>query len=80
MQEVLQYWLTTYDWRAQEAQLNRSLHHFKLPVNTIDLHFVHERSQHKDAIPLVLIHGWPGSILEFTELIPQLVNPGAVVL
>ncbi|KAL0046501.1 hypothetical protein WJX82_002342 [Trebouxia sp. C0006] len=76
LQEVLQYWLTTYDWRAQEAQLNRSLHHFKLPVNTIDLHFVHERSQHKDAIPLVLIHGWPGSILEFTELIPQLVNPG----
>lgn len=76
LQEVLQYWITTYDWRAQEAQLNRSLHHFKLPVNTIDLHFVHERSQHKDAIPLVLIHGWPGSILEFTELIPQLVNPG----
>ena len=47
-----------------------------MPVNSIDLHFVHEQSPNEHAIPLILIHGWPGSILEFTELIPKLTNPG----
>lgn len=75
VQTLVQHWIK-YDWRAEEAKLNQSLHHFKMPVNTIDLHFVHERSQHENAIPLILIHGWPGSILEFTEIIPQLVSPG----
>ena len=75
LQDLIQYWVTKYDWQAEEARLNSSLHHFKMPVNSIDLHFVHERSPNEHAIPLILIHGWPGSILEFTELIPKLVNP-----
>lgn len=76
LQELLQYWRTSYDWRKQEGLLNQSLHHFRIPLNTIDVHFIHETSQHKHAIPLLLMHGWPGSFLEFTEIIPQLVNPG----
>ena len=76
MQELLHHCIMPYDWTAHEVKLNKSLHHFKMPVNTIDLHYVHERSSQAGAIPLVLIHGWPGSILEFTELIPKLVNPG----
>ena len=76
LQDLVQHWITKYDWRAEEARLNSSLHHFKMPVNSIDLHFVHERSPNEHAVPLILIHGWPGSILEFTELIPKLVNPG----
>ena len=76
LQELLQYWKTTYDWRKQEHLLNKTLHHFTIPLNAIDLHFVHEKSKHKNAIPLLITHGWPGSFLEFTEIIPQLVNPG----
>lgn len=76
VQDLIQYWITQYDWRAQEAKLNSSLHHFKMPVNSVDVHFVHERSPNEHAVPLILIHGWPGSFLEFTELIPKLVNPG----
>ncbi|DBA80888.1 TPA: hypothetical protein ACH3X1_008094 [Trebouxia sp. C0004] len=51
------------------------MHHFTIPLNAINLHFVHEKSKHTNAIPLLLTHGWPGSFLEFTEIIPQLVNP-----
>lgn len=76
LQELLQYWKTTYDWRKQEQILNKTMHHYTIPLNAIDLHFVHEKSKHKNAIPLLITHGWPGSILEFTEIIPQLVNPG----
>lgn len=76
LQDLLQYWIESYDWRAQEAILNKTLNHYTLHVNTINLHFVHQRSPSPNAIPLILIHGWPGSILEFTELIPKLVNPG----
>lgn len=76
LQDLLQYWIESYDWRAQEAILNKTLNHYSLHVNTINLHFVHQRSPSPNAIPLILIHGWPGSILEFTELIPKLVNPG----
>ena len=76
LQELLQYWKTTYDWRKQEQILNKTMHHFSIPLNAIDLHFVHEKSKHKNAIPLLITHGWPGSFLEFTEIIPQLVNPG----
>ena len=78
MQELLDYWVNSYDWRAQEAILNKTLNHYALHVNTINLHFVHQRSDSPNAIPLLLIHGWPGSFLEFTEIIPKLVNPGTV--
>ena len=68
--------MNDYDWRAHEKVLNKTLNHFTVQVNTINLHFVHQRSQSPNAIPLILIHGWPGSFLEFTEVIPKLVNPG----
>ena len=56
----MQHWATKFDWRKQEAHLNR-FPQFKLPVNGIDLHFVHIRSADPDAVPLLLSHGWPGS-------------------
>jgi len=59
-QDLVQHWATKFDWRKQEAHLNR-FPQFKLPVNGIDLHFVHLRSADPDAVPLVLSHGWPGS-------------------
>jgi hypothetical protein len=76
LQELLQYWKTTYDWRKEEQILNKTMHHFTIPLNAMYLHFIHEKSKHKNAIPLLITHGWPGSFLEFTEIIPQLVNPG----
>lgn len=59
-QELVQHWATKFNWRKQEAYLN-SFPQFKLPVNGIDLHFVHLRSAEPDAVPLLLSHGWPGS-------------------
>lgn len=67
LEELLAYWETEFDWRAQERQLN-SLKHFKID----DLHFVHQRSEDPNAIPLLLVHGWPGSIVEFMDIIPKL--------
>ena len=78
MQELLQYWINGFNWRAQEAIINKSWNHYTVQLNTINLHFVHQRSQSPNAIPLILIHGWPGSFLEFTEIIPKLVNPGTI--
>lgn len=80
MQDLLEYWQNTFDWRAQEALINQTLNHFTLHINTINLHFVHQRSQSRNAIPLILIHGWPGSFLEFTEIIPKLTDPGTSLL
>ena len=59
-QELAHHWATKFNWRKQEAYLN-SFPQFKLPVNGIDLHFVHLRSSEPNAIPLLLVHGWPGS-------------------
>ena len=65
---------TTYDWRAQEARLNE-LAHFRTAIDGQSIHFVHARSPHADARPLLLTHGWPGSIVEFLDVIPRLTDP-----
>ena len=74
VKELADYWQNTYDWRAQEAKLNR-LHQFTTEIDGQQIYFIHERSPRPDAIPLLLIHGWPGSILEFLAMIEPLTNP-----
>src|SRR5580704_14713221 len=61
--EVAAYWLDKYDWRAREARLNRFAQ-FKTTIDGLGIHFIHVRSPHADALPLVMTHGWPGSIVE----------------
>jgi pimeloyl-ACP methyl ester carboxylesterase len=74
MKELVAYWREHYDWRVHEARLNR-LPQFTVPINGIDLHFIHERGLGPQPLPLVLSHGWPGSIVEFEALIPRLTDP-----
>jgi pimeloyl-ACP methyl ester carboxylesterase len=74
LRELVQYWRHTFDWRAAEARIN-ALPQFLLELDGLDLHFIHARSPHPDARPLLITHGWPGSIVEFLELIPRLTQP-----
>lgn len=74
LRELVDYWQNDFDWRAQETRLNR-LNHYKVPVQGLDLHTIHQRSTNPEAIPLLLVHGWPGSVAEFTDLIPRLTTP-----
>jgi epoxide hydrolase len=74
VRELVDYWRHTYDWRAQEARLNQ-LEHFRTNIDGQSIHFVHSRSPNPDAFPLLLIHGWPGSIVEFQDAIPRLCLP-----
>ena len=76
LQSLLEYWRTDYDWRAQERELNRWAH-FKTRIEDLEIHFVHERSKHEDAMPLLLLHGWPGSFYEFRKVIGPLTDPEA---
>src|SRR5215207_2500377 len=76
MQELARYWATEYDWRTCEAQLN-ALPQFMTEIDGLDIHFVHVRSKHGDALPLVVCHGWPGSIIEQLKLIGPLTDPTA---
>ena len=76
LQDLCDYWLEHYDWRATEDRLN-GLEHFTTAIDGLDIHFVHARSPHPEALPLVLTHGWPGSILEFEEVIGPLTDPPA---
>ena len=76
LKELCAYWADGFDWRTQERDLN-SLHHFRAELDGVQIHFVHERSRSKDAIPLVLTHGWPSSFLEYLELVPYLTDPQA---
>src|SRR6202044_3647801 len=76
LQELARYWAADYDWRACEAKLN-ALPHFMTEIDGLDIHFIHVRSQHHDALPLVVTHGWPGSILEQLKIIDPLTNPTA---
>ena len=76
MQELARYWATEYDWRRCEARLN-ALPQFVTEIDGVDIHFIHVRSQHDDALPLVVNHGWPGSIIEQLKIIDPLVNPTA---
>jgi microsomal epoxide hydrolase len=73
---LLAYWRDEFDWRTQERALNR-LAHFRTAIDGIDLHFVHERSASPDAVPLLLLHGWPGSFVEFVDLVAPLTDPAA---
>jgi pimeloyl-ACP methyl ester carboxylesterase len=75
-QEVASYWLEKYDWRAREALLNRFAQ-FKTEIDGLRIHFIHVRSPHAGAMPLVITHGWPGSIAEFHKVIEPLTNPTA---
>ena len=74
--ELVTYWRDDFDWRAQERRLNE-LDHFMTEIDGVDVHFVHARSRHEDATPLLLIHGWPGSFVEFAELVGPLTDPTA---
>lgn len=76
VQELCAYWADTYDWRSREAALNR-FDQFVTEIDGLDIHFVHHRSPHDDATPLILSHGWPGSIVEFHKVIEPLTNPTA---
>lgn len=76
MQEVVAYWAETYDWRTREASLNR-FDQFRTTLDGLGIHFVHQRSPHSDATPLVMTHGWPGSVVEFQKVIDALTNPTA---
>ena len=75
-QELCAYWATQYDWRAREARLNR-FDQFKTVVDGVEIHFIHVRSKHADALPLLITHGWPGSIAEFHKIIEPLSDPTA---
>ena len=74
LRELVDYWLDSYDWRAQEARLN-SFSQFTTRIDGQTIHFIHARSAHADAVPLLLTHGWPGSIVEFLDVIPRLTDP-----
>jgi len=74
VREVCEYWAEQYDWRSREAALNR-FDQFTTTIDDLDLHFVHHRSRHPDATPLLLTHGWPGSIVEFHKVIEPLTDP-----
>src|SRR5215471_6120643 len=76
MQELARYWGTDYDWRKCEAKLN-ALPNFTTEIDGLDIHFIHVRSQHEDALPLIVTHGWPGSIIEQLKIIEPLTNPTA---
>jgi microsomal epoxide hydrolase len=74
MRELVDYWRTEFAWRAQEAALN-ALPQYKTPLHGIDVHFLHVPGKGPDPMPLMLAHGWPGSVFEFLELIPRLTDP-----
>jgi nucleotide-binding universal stress UspA family protein len=74
MQELARYWATEYDWRRVEARLN-ALPQFLTEIDGVDIHFIHVRSKHEDALPLIVSHGWPGSVIEQLKIIDPLTNP-----
>jgi pimeloyl-ACP methyl ester carboxylesterase len=76
IQKLARYWATDYDWRKFEARLN-SLPQFTTEIDGLDIHFIHVRSKHSNAMPLIVTHGWPGSIVELLKIIDPLTNPTA---
>ena len=76
MQKLARYWATDYDWRKVEAKLN-ALPQFVTEIDGLDIHFIHVRSKHENALPLIVTHGWPGSIIEQLKIIDPLTNPTA---
>jgi microsomal epoxide hydrolase len=78
LKELLAYWQSSFDWRRQEARIN-AFPQFKVPIDGIELHFIHVKGKGANPMPLLLSHGWPGSIVEFLELIPRLTEHFSVV-
>ena len=76
MREILSYWQNEFDWREQERQLNQ-FDQFKTEIDGLSMHFIHQRSANPDAIPLMIVHGWPGSVAEFMKIIGPLTDPVA---
>ena len=76
MQSLARYWSTSYNWRNCEARLN-AVPNFITNINGLDIHFIHVRSKHDDALPLIITHGWPGSVIEQMKVIEPLTNPTA---
>ena len=76
VREICRYWAEDYDWRKREALLNRFAQ-FVTEIDGLAIHFLHVRSAHPDAMPLIITHGWPGSIVEFHKVIEPLTNPTA---
>jgi pimeloyl-ACP methyl ester carboxylesterase len=76
IQELARYWTTEYDWRACEAKLN-ALPQFKTEIDGVDVHFIHVKSPHQGALPLIMTHGWPGSVIELLDVIGPLTDPPA---
>ncbi|GAB3224828.1 hypothetical protein GCM10027535_26770 [Mycolicibacterium hippocampi] len=72
--EVVNYWRTGYDWRSFEERLNR-IGQFRTAIDDLRIHFLHRRSARTDATPLILTHGWPGSIAEFIDVVDELADP-----
>jgi pimeloyl-ACP methyl ester carboxylesterase len=76
IQALARYWTAEYDWRKCEAKLN-ALPQFKTEIDGVDIHFIHVKSRHKNALPLIMTHGWPGSVIELLEAIGPLTDPTA---
>ena len=76
LQALARYWTTDYDWRRAEAKLN-ALPQFTTEIDGVGIHFIHVRSQHENALPLIMTHGWPGSVIELLETVGPLTDPTA---
>jgi hypothetical protein len=76
MQKLAQYWANEHDWRKCEAKIN-AVPNFVTEIDGLDIHFIHVRSKHENALPMIVTHGWPGSIIEQMKIIDPLTNPTA---
>jgi pimeloyl-ACP methyl ester carboxylesterase len=76
LQELTRYWATDYDWHKVEAKLN-ALPQFTTEIDRVDIHFIHVKSEHENALPLIMTHGWPGSVIELLDTVGPLTNPTA---
>ncbi|HEY8236995.1 MAG TPA: epoxide hydrolase [Gaiellaceae bacterium] len=76
LQKLARYWVTDYDWRMAEARLN-ALPQFTTKIDGVEIHFIHVKSAHENALPLIMTHGWPGSVIEFLETVGPLTDPTA---
>jgi hypothetical protein len=76
IQKLARYWATEHDWRKIEAKLN-ALPQFVTEIDGLDIHFIHVRSKHENALPLIVTHGWPGSVIEQLKIVDPLTNPTA---
>ena len=76
LQALARYWTSDYDWRKAEAKLN-ALPQFRTEIDGVDTHFIHVKSRHEHALPLIITHGWPGSVIELLEVVGPLTDPTA---